>query len=80
MVLGLVVKNENGKTYKYVFESYKFEQLIIKEILGINVDSFQMLEDEQFRFLENKLGDIWKKENNLYQKNKDCFIDFENFI
>ena len=80
MDLGLVVKNENGKTYKYVFESYKFEKLIIKEILGIDVESFQMLEDEQFRFLENKLGDIWKKENNLYQTNKDCFIDFENFI
>ena len=80
MDLGLIVKNENGKTYKYVFESYKFEKLIIKEILGINVDSFQMLENEQFRFLEDKLGDIWKKENNLYQKNKDCFIDFENFF
>lgn len=80
MVLGLVVKNENGKTYKYVFESYKFEKLIIKEILGIDVESFQMLEDEQFRFLENKLGDIWKKENNLYQKNKNSFIDFESFI
>ena len=80
MDLGLVVKNENGKTYKYVFESYMFEKLIIKEILGIDVDSFQMLEDEQFRFLENKLGDIWKKENNLYQKNKDYFIDFENLF
>ena len=80
MDLGLVVKNENGKTYKYVFETYKFEQLIIKEILGIDVDSFQMLEDEQFRFLENKLGDIWKKENNLYQKNKDYFIDFETLF
>ena len=80
MDLGLIVKNENGKTYKYVFESYMFEKLIIKEILGIDVDSFQMLENEQFRFLENKLGDIWKKENNLYQKNKDCFVDFENFF
>ena len=80
MDLGLIVKNKNGKIYKYVFESYKFEQLIIKEILGIDVDSFQMLEDEQFRFLEDKLGDIWKKENSLYQKNKDCFIDFGNFI
>ena len=80
MDLGLVVKNENGKTYKYVFETYKFEQLIIKEILGINVDSFQLLEDEQFRFLENKLGDIWKKENSLYLSYKDCFIDFENLF
>lgn len=80
MVLGLVVKNENGKTYKYVFESYKFEKLIIKEILGIDVESFQMLENEQFKILENKLGDIWKKENNLYQKNKNSFIDFESFF
>ena len=32
------------------------------------------------KILENLLGDIWKKESNLYQKNKDCFIDFESFI
>ena len=80
MDLGLIVKNENGKTYKYVFESYKFEKLIIKEILGIDVDSFQMLENEQFKILEDKLGDIWKKENSLYLSYKDCFIDFENFF
>lgn len=80
MDLGLVVKNENGKTYKYVFESYMFEKLIIKEILGIDVESFLLLENEQFKILEDKLGDIWKKENNLYQKNKDCFVDFENFF
>ena len=79
MDLGLVVKNENGKTYKYVFETYKFEKLIIKEILGIDVNSFQLLEAEQFKTLEDKLGDIWKKENSLYMTNKDCFIDFENF-
>ena len=80
MDLGLIVKNENGKTYKYVFESYKFEKLIIKEILGIDVESFQLLENEQFKILENKLGDIWKKENNLFQKNKNPFIDFESFF
>ena len=80
MDLGLVVKNENGKTYKYVFESYMFEKLIIKEILGIDVESFLLLENEEFRFLENKLGDIWKKENNLFQKNKNSFIDFESFF
>ena len=80
MDLGFIVKNEYGKTYKYVFESYKFEKLIIKEILGIDVESFQLLEDEQFRFLENKLGDIWKKENSLWKTNKDCFIDFENLF
>ena len=75
-----MLKNENEKFYKYVFESYKFEKLIIKEILGIDVESFQLLENEQFKILENLLGDIWKKESNLYQKNKDCFIDFESFI
>ena len=58
----------------------KFEKLIIKEILGIDVESFQLLENEQFKILENLLGDIWKKENSLFQKNKDCFIDFESFI
>ena len=80
MDLGLVVKNENGKTYKYVFESYNFEQLIIKEILGIDVESFQLLENEEFEILEYLLGDIWKKENSLYLSYKDCFIDFENLF
>ena len=80
MDLGLVVKNENGKTYKYVFESYMFEKLIIKEILGIDVESFQLLESEEFKILEDLLGDIWKKENNLYQKNKNSFVDFESFF
>lgn len=80
MDLGLVVKNENGKTYKYVFESYMFEKLIIKEILGIDVESFQLLENEEFKILEYLLGDIWKKENSLYQKNKNSFIDFESFF
>lgn len=80
MDLGLIVKNENGKTYKYVFESYKFEQLIIKEILGIDVESFQLLENEEFKILEELLGDIWKKENSLFQKNKNSFIDFESFF
>lgn len=80
MDLGLIVKNENGKTYKYVFESYKFEKLIIKEILGIDVESFQLLENEEFKILEDLLGDIWKKENSLFQKNKNPFIDFESFF
>ena len=80
MDLGLVVKNENGKTYKYVFESYMFEKLIIKEILGIDVESFLLLENEEFKILEYLLGDIWKKENSLFQKNKNSFIDFESFF
>ena len=76
MDLGLIVKNKDGKTYKYVLENYKFEKLIIKEILGIDADCFQLLSDDQFRFLENKLSNIWKKENSLFQKNKDCFVGF----
>jgi len=76
MNLGLVVRNENGKTYKYIFEGYKFEKLIIKEIMGIEAETFQDLETEQFQFLEKQLGNIWKKEAELYEKSKDCFIDF----
>lgn len=76
MDLGLIVKNKDGKTYKYVLENYKFEKLIIKEILGIDADLFETLSDNQFRFLKNKLGNIWKKENSLFKKNKDCFVDF----
>lgn len=76
MDLGLIVKNKDGKTYKYVLENYKFEKLIIKEILGIDADLFDNLSEEKLQLLENKLGNIWKKQYSLFQKNKDCFVDF----
>ena len=76
MDLGLIVKNKDGKTYKYVLENYKFEKLIIKEILGIDADLFDTLSEEKLQLLENKLANIWEKQNNLFQKNKDCFVDF----
>ena len=76
MDLGLIVKNKDGKTYKYVLENYKFEKLIIKEILGIDADLFDNLSEEKLQLLENKLGNIWKKQSSLFQKNKDCFVDF----
>ena len=76
MDLGLIVKNKDGKTYKYVLEDYKFEKLIIKEILGIDVDLFDTLSEEKLQLLENKLVNIWEKQNSLFQKNKDCFVDF----
>ena len=76
MNLGLIVRNENGKTYKYVFEGYQFEKLTIKELLGIEVECFRDLSEEQFVSLERKLENIWEKQSKLYEKNKDCFIDF----
>ena len=76
MDLGLIVKNKDGKTYKYVLENYKFEKLIIKEILGIDADLFETLSEEKLQLLDNKLFNIWKKQNSLFQKNKDCFVDF----
>ena len=76
MDLGLIVKNKDGKTYKYVLENYKFEKLIIKEILGIDADLFETLSEEKLQLLENKLGNIWEKQYDLFQKNKDCFVDF----
>lgn len=80
MNLGLVVRNENGKTYKYIFEGYKFEKLITKEIMGIEVESFQDLETEQWQFLEKQLGDIWKKEAELFQNNENHFVDFAGIL
>ena len=76
MDLGLIVKNKDGKTYKYVLENYKLEKLIIKEILGIEADLFETLSEEKLQLLENKLVNIWEKQNNLFQKNKDCFVGF----
>lgn len=80
MNFGLITRNENGKTYKYIFEGYQFEKLIIKEILGIEEKSFQELKKEQFQLLEKKLDDIWKKQAILFQRNKDCFIDFSSIL
>ena len=76
--LGLIVKSENGKTYKYVFEGYEFEKLTIKEILGIETETFQALEKEQFDVIANNLNDIWEKQGELFKKNKELFIDFSN--
>ena len=76
MDFGLIVKNKDGKTYKYVLENYKFEKLIIKEILGIDAELFETLSEEKLQLLENKLGNIWEKQYDLFQKNKDCFVDF----
>ena len=76
MDLGLIAKNKDGKTYKYVLENYKFEKIIIKEILGIDADLFETLSEEKLQLLENKLGNIWKKQYDLFQKNKDCFVGF----
>ena len=80
MDLGLIVKNENGKTYKYVFESYKFEKLIIKEILGIDVESFQLLENEEFKILEDLLGDIWKKKTVFSKRIKTLSLILKAFF
>lgn len=63
MDFGLIVKNKDGKTYKYVLENYKFKKLIIKEILGIDAELFETLSEEKFQLLENKLGYIWEKQS-----------------
>lgn len=77
--LGLIVKSENGKTYKYVFEGYKFEKFTIKEVLGIEAESFQDLEKEQFDVMANSLHDIWEKQREeIFEENKELFIDFSN--
>lgn len=81
MNMGLVVKNENGKTYKYIFEGYRCEKLTIKEILGIEAESFQDLTREQFDELESKLNKQWEVERKLFvDEPEDCFVDFSSIF
>ena len=78
MNMGLVVRNENGRTYKYIFEGYRCEKLIIKEILGIEAETFQDLTDEQFNELESKLNEQWEVERKLFEEPEDYFVDFSS--
>ena len=60
--------------YKYVVEGYRFEHYTIKEILGLEKESFQDLTEEEFKQIREKLDPtIWDKFNALYETNN--FID-----
>lgn len=65
--------------YKYVVEGYRFEYNIIKEILGVEKESFRDLTEEEFQQIREKLEPtIWDKYQSLYDTNN--YIDLSGVL
>lgn len=85
MGLGLLPKKEKiticGKEetleYCYVFEEFRFEHNVIKEVLGFDAADFQSLTEKQFEQMREKQDARWRKWNDLI--NGDSGDDFVNF-
>lgn len=85
MGLGLLPKTEKiticGKEetleYCYVFEEFRFEHNVIKELLGLDAADFQSLTEEQFEQMREKQNARWRKQNDLI--NGDFGDDFVSF-
>lgn len=85
MGLGLLPKTEKiticGKEetleYCYVFEEFRFEHNVIKELLGLDAADFKSLTEEQFEQMREKQNARWRKQNDLI--NGDFGDDFVSF-
>ena len=86
MGLGLLPKTEKiticGKEetleYCYVFEEFRFEHNVIKEILGIDAADFKSLTEEQFEQMREKQDARWRKQNDLINGDfGDAFVNFK---
>ena len=86
MGLGLLPKKEKiticGKEetleYCYVFEEFRFEHNVIKEILGIDAADFKSLTEEQFEQMREKQDARWRKQNDLINGDfGDAFVNFK---
>ena len=85
MGLGLLPKTEKiticGKEetleYCYVFEEFRFEHNVIKEVLGLDAADFKSLTEEQFEQMREKQNARWRKQNDLI--NGDFGDDFVSF-
>ena len=85
MGLGLLPKTEKiticGKEetleYCYVFEEFRFEHNVIKELLGLDAADFKSLTEEQFDQMREKQDARWRKQNDLI--NGDFGDDFVSF-
>lgn len=85
MGLGLLPKTEKiticGKEetleYCYVFEEFRFEHNVIKELLGLDATDFKSLTEEQFDQMREKQDARWRKQNDLI--NGDFGDDFVSF-
>ena len=86
MGLGLLPKTEKiticGKEetleYCYVFEEFRFEHNVIKEILGLDAADFKSLTEEQFEQMREKQNARWRKQNDLINGDfGDGFVSFK---
>lgn len=86
MGLGLLPKTEKiticGKEetleYCYVFEEFRFEHNVIKELLGLDAVDFKSLTEEQFEQMREKQDARWRKQNDLINGDfGDGFVSFK---
>ena len=86
MGLGLLPKTEKiticGKEetleYCYVFEEFRFEHNVIKEVLGLDAADFKSLTEEQFEQMREKQDARWRKQNDLINGDfGDGFVSFK---
>ncbi len=87
MGLGLLPKTEKiticGKEetleYCYVFEEFRFEHNVIKEVLGLDAADFKSLTEEQFEQMREKQNARWRKQNDLINGDfGDGFVSFKD--
>lgn len=65
--------------YKYVVEGYRFEHYTIKEILGLEKESFRDLTEEEFQQIREKLEPtVWDKFQSLSDANS--YIDLSGVL
>lgn len=65
------------REYCYVFEGYRFEHNVIKEVLGLDIEDNQHLTEEQMEQLREKQDSRWNTWGDLINLNvKERYIDF----
>ena len=72
-----ICEKEETLEYCYVFEEFRFEHNVIKELLGLDAADFQSLTEEQFDQMREKQDARWRKQNDLI--NGDFGDDFVSF-
>jgi hypothetical protein len=89
MALGLLPKTETfdygdahvrpeTREYCYVFEGFRFEHNVIKELLGLDVADNKSLTEEQFEQLREKQDARWRKWGDLINGDYgDSFVNFK---
>ena len=86
MQLGLLPQKEEvefcgrkeTREYCYVFEGYRFEHNVIKEVLGLDVEDNNHLTEEQMEQMREKQNSRWEWWGRLINNDlDDNFVDFK---